>query len=116
MIMMMMMMSNIMNADADDGSMTPSRNDRRYTLRSVQSSPGLSFLFIQNHLHDHHQIGAALEFSVPSIPSLVSEKLGAPLYLGGYKVFILFNALSLEKVVKHIIFPSNLSIKYLNLG
>ena len=33
------------NANADDGSMTPSRNDRRYTLRSVQSSPGRSFLF-----------------------------------------------------------------------
>ena len=33
-----------MKADADDGSMTPCRNDRRYTLRSVQSSPGRSFL------------------------------------------------------------------------
>ena len=33
-----------MKADADDESMTPSRNDRRYTLRSVQSSPGRSFL------------------------------------------------------------------------
>ena len=27
----------------DDGSMTPSRNDRRFTLWSVQSSPGRSF-------------------------------------------------------------------------
>ena len=27
-------------------SMTPSRNDRRYTLRSVQSSPGRSFLIL----------------------------------------------------------------------
>ena len=42
----MMMMSYIKKADADDESMTPSRNDRRYTLRSVQSSPGRSFLFI----------------------------------------------------------------------
>ena len=32
------------NADADAWSMTPSRNDWRYTLRSVQSSPGRSFL------------------------------------------------------------------------
>ena len=46
-MMMMMMMSYIMKADADDGSMTPSRNDRRYTLRSVQSSPGRSFLRIK---------------------------------------------------------------------
>ena len=48
-IMIMMMMPNIMkcqislNADADAGSMTPSRNERRYTLRSKQSSPGRSF-------------------------------------------------------------------------
>ena len=34
------------NADPDAGSMTPSRNARRYTLRSVQSSPGRSFLSI----------------------------------------------------------------------
>ena len=32
------------NADADGGSLTPSRKIRRYTLRSVQSSPGRSFL------------------------------------------------------------------------
>ena len=36
------------NADADAGSMTPSRNTRRYTLRSVQSSPGRSFLKWEN--------------------------------------------------------------------
>ena len=30
------------------GSMTPSRNTRRYTLRSVQSSPGRSFLRIES--------------------------------------------------------------------
>ena len=46
------MMPNVMkckisqnaDADADDGSMTPCRNDQRYTLRSIQSSPGRSFL------------------------------------------------------------------------
>ena len=32
-----------LNADADAGSMTPSRNTRRYTLRSIPSSPGRSF-------------------------------------------------------------------------
>ena len=32
------------NADANAGSMTPSRNTQRYTLRSVQSSPRRSFL------------------------------------------------------------------------
>ena len=41
-----------------------------------------------NHRNHHHQIAAALEFSVPSVPSLVSEDLGAPLFLGGYKVLI----------------------------
>ena len=48
MMMMMMVMPNVMKCqisrNADAGSMTPSRNDRRYTLRSVQSSPGRSFL------------------------------------------------------------------------
>ena len=42
-------MSNVMKCQIswkpDAGSMTPSRNTRRYTLRSVQSSPGRSFLF-----------------------------------------------------------------------
>ena len=48
--MMMMMpihiLLNISNlyADADARSMTPSRNTRSYTLRSVPSSPGRSFL------------------------------------------------------------------------
>ena len=32
------------DADADARSMTPSRNTRSYTLRSVPSSPGRSFL------------------------------------------------------------------------
>ena len=36
-------MSVVMNADADAGSMTASRNTRRYTLRNVQSSPKWSF-------------------------------------------------------------------------
>ena len=51
--MMMMMMPiytllNISNfyADADARSMTPSRNTRSYTLRSVPSSPGRSFLHL----------------------------------------------------------------------
>ena len=35
---------------------------------------------------NHDQIVAALEFSVPNVPSLISEDLGAPLFLGGYKV------------------------------
>ena len=37
---------NIINiyADVDAISMTPSRNTRSYTLRSVPSSPGRSFL------------------------------------------------------------------------
>ena len=35
--------ATLADADADAGSMTPSRNTRRYTLRSVQSSPGWSF-------------------------------------------------------------------------
>ena len=51
---MMMMMSYIMKADADDESMTPSRNDRRYTLRSVQSSSGQSFLDTQVSLAPTH--------------------------------------------------------------
>ena len=40
---------NISNlyADADARSMTPSRNTRSFTLRSVPSSPGRSF-FIDN--------------------------------------------------------------------
>ena len=38
-------------------------------------------------LNDQNQIVAALEYSVPSIPSLICENLGAPLFLGGYKVF-----------------------------
>ena len=38
------------NADADAGSMTPSRNTRRYTLRSVPSSPGRSFLSLSLYL------------------------------------------------------------------
>ena len=53
MMMMMMMMPihillNISNlyADADARSMTPSRNTRSYTLRSVPSSPGRSFLIL----------------------------------------------------------------------
>ena len=33
-------------ADVDARSMTPSRNTRSYTLRSVPSSPGRSFLFL----------------------------------------------------------------------
>ena len=57
-------MSNVMkcqmswNADAGAGSMTPSRNTRRYTLRSVPSSPGRSFcssflpLFIWNYCNN----------------------------------------------------------------
>ena len=52
MVMMMMMMMAIhillyisnLDADADARSMTPSRNTRSYTLRSVPSSPGRSFL------------------------------------------------------------------------
>ena len=35
-----------MSWNADAGSMTPSRNTRRYTLRSVPSSPGRSFLLL----------------------------------------------------------------------
>ena len=50
-MMMMMMMSYIMKADADDGSMTPSRNDWRYTLWSVQSSPGRSFLILSLEIY-----------------------------------------------------------------
>ena len=38
------------NAHADAGSMTPSRNTRRYKLRSVPSSPGRSFLEL-DHTH-----------------------------------------------------------------
>ena len=52
MMMMMMMMMPIytllnisyLYADDDARSMTPSRNTRSYTLRSVPSSPGRSFL------------------------------------------------------------------------
>ena len=46
MVMMIMKMMNIFNiyADVDAISMTPSRNTRSYTLRSVPSSPGRSFL------------------------------------------------------------------------
>ena len=46
MLMMMMMMMQRMswNVKCQCQSMTPSRNDRRYILRSVQSSPGRSFL------------------------------------------------------------------------
>merc|ERR1719264_1488098 len=53
MMMMLMMMPlctlmNISNLIADDDarSMTPSRNTRSYTLRSVPSSPGRLFLFL----------------------------------------------------------------------
>ena len=37
-------------ADVDARSMTPSRNTRSYTLRSVPSSPGRSFLLLVSYL------------------------------------------------------------------
>ena len=36
-----------LHADVDARTMTPSRNTRSYTLRSVPSSPGRSFLYQQ---------------------------------------------------------------------
>ena len=38
-------------ADVDARSMTPSRNARSYTLRSVPSSPGRSFFDLNNAGH-----------------------------------------------------------------
>jgi len=54
----------------------------------------------QNKIQSHNnatsdQVAAALEFCVPSVPSLVSENLGAPLHLGGYKAAV--NAAWLRK-------------------
>ena len=40
--------------DADARSMTPSRNTRSFTLRSVPSSPGRSFLASAHHLIKPH--------------------------------------------------------------
>ena len=46
---------NIINiyADVDAISMTPSRNTRSYTLRSVPSSPGRSFFKNKVHVKIH---------------------------------------------------------------
>ena len=49
----------------DAWSMTPSRNSRRYTLRSVQSSPGRSFFI--------WQLGLSVLMSSPHIATVIGK-------------------------------------------
>ena len=72
---------------------------RSLSLSSSKSSASSSKSSLSSSLKNFspliiiiHQVAAALEFSVPSVPSLVSENIGASLHLGGYKVQIIFSS------------------------